>query len=463
MTKIQFIESDRLDFEPISLKFLTKRYLGWLNDPEIYKDLKPGRDYSFKILEKYISKHSTNNSFFWAIVIKSSNIHIGNIKIDSIDNNKKIAKLGILIGDKTEWGKGYSCEAISKIEDYCLKKLKLNTLTIELKKSNTNAFNLYQNLGYKEYDRIPYPEKYNNISSELVIMYKNICNKKLILGTVQLGKEYGINNSSGLLNPAESQKILHTAYENNIRILDTAESYGKSHKIIANFHKNYPNKKFKVISKLNTSIEIKRNQLKQHLIKIINHLCIDSMYGYMIHDYNYFKSNNFLADEFELLKSNKLVNITGISLYNFNDIIDIVKNYNFDFIQIPFNILSDKNKSDQIFKISSDNGVKVFARSIFLQGLFFTPKSKIPNKLRSLEMYLNSLKIYSKKNNIELNELALNYVTKNIFIDGVLIGVDNLSQLKKNIKISASTHNIKKSFIDKIKVHDENLLNPLNW
>ena len=102
----------------------------------------------------------------------------------------------------------------------------------------------------------------------------------------------------------------------------------------------------------------------------MNDLSVDYIHGYMIHDYNHLQINNFLYDELNSLKNNKLINLTGISLYNFSDIIDILENYNFDFIQIPFNILSNKKKFDKIFKISSDNGIKIFARSVFLQGLF---------------------------------------------------------------------------------------------
>ena len=469
MNKIDFIESERLFLEPISLKFLTKNYLGWLNDQGVYKHLEPGKgksytgDYKLTTLKKYIIDHEKNQTLFWAILIKSSNTHIGNIKIDPVDEEKKIGELGILIGEKTEWGKGYAHEAISIVEEYCLNQVKLNTITLGLKISNKNALKLYQKLGYVQYDRKRHPEVYYNYSSQSVRMYKNICNKKLVLGTVQLGRDYGINNSTGMLNPDESKRILNTAYENNIRTLDTAETYGKSHKIISDFHKSYPNKKFKIISKLNSSFEIKNHQLKEHVVNIIDDLFVDHLHGYMIHDYNHLKKNNFLADELNSLKDDNLIDMTGISLYNFSDIIDILKNYNFDFIQIPYNILSNKKKFDKIFKISSDNGKKIFARSVFLQGLFFISESNFPKKLIPLKKHIISLKSYCEKNNIGLNELALNYVTRNSSIDGVILGVDNLSQLINNIKISISTHNIQKSFINRINVNEESLLNPSNW
>lgn len=47
---------------------------------------------------------------------------------------------------------------------------------------------------------------------------------ELILGTVQLGLDYGINNTKGKLSKEEAYEILNTA--NEIKILDTASVMG---------------------------------------------------------------------------------------------------------------------------------------------------------------------------------------------------------------------------------------------
>jgi len=63
-----------------------------------------------------------------------------------------------------------------------------------------------------------------------------------------------------------------------------------------------------------------------------------------------------------------------------------------------------------------------------------------------------------------MNNVALNYVCSNANIDGVLLGVDNVSQLKKNI--SCINDNKFKHIIvniDSINVKEQNLLNPANW
>ena len=61
--------------------------------------------------------------------------------------------------------------------------------------------------------------------------------RKLILGTVQFGLDYGVNNNIGKPTIKNIYKILDYAYENDIKTLDTAESYGNAHQIIANYLK----------------------------------------------------------------------------------------------------------------------------------------------------------------------------------------------------------------------------------
>lgn len=62
---------------------------------------------------------------------------------------------------------------------------------------------------------------------------------KLILGTVQMGLDYGINNKAGIISLEDSHQILLKAYISGIKTLDTAEAYGNAHKVIGEFHKNY--------------------------------------------------------------------------------------------------------------------------------------------------------------------------------------------------------------------------------
>ena len=71
---------------------------------------------------------------------------------------------------------------------------------------------------------------------------------KLILGTVQFGLEYGINNTTGIPSKENVKLILDLAYNNGINLLDTAEAYGDSQKKIGEYHNNSANKFFDTLA-----------------------------------------------------------------------------------------------------------------------------------------------------------------------------------------------------------------------
>ena len=58
---------------------------------------------------------------------------------------------------------------------------------------------------------------------------------KMVLGTVQLGLDYGINNPRGKPSKSESLAMLERAHERGIRVFDTAFGYGDAEEIIGEF------------------------------------------------------------------------------------------------------------------------------------------------------------------------------------------------------------------------------------
>ena len=61
-----------------------------------------------------------------------------------------------------------------------------------------------------------------------------------------------------------------------------------------------------------------------------------------------------------------------------------------------------------------------------------------------------------------IEECALSFVLNNPFIDGVLVGVDNVNQLRNNIKVAAHTTEVDE-LANQITVKEAFLLNPSNW
>jgi len=148
MITIPKIETERLILDPISVKYCNDKYLGWLNNEEIYQYLDSGGNYTQNDLFDYLTLNTKVPILFWAIIVKESNKHIGNIKIDPINQRNKIGEYGILIGDQEYWGKGYSKEASIAVINYCFKQIGLRKICLGVIKDNKPAVKLYENLGF---------------------------------------------------------------------------------------------------------------------------------------------------------------------------------------------------------------------------------------------------------------------------------------------------------------------------
>jgi len=461
MKKIEILKSKRLVYEPLGLSHLSDKYVNWMNDKDVNIYMDSGGDYTLEKLKSFLLDQEKKEIFFWAIIKTDNQKHIGNIKIDPISKNTKSGEYGIMIGDKSEWGKGYANEASTTIINYCFNILGLNKINLGVKKSNTNAIKLYEKLGFVRYDRKKFPENYKNVKEDVIRMSKNKYIDKIILGTAQFGMDYGINNSNGKITNEEIYKILEYSYDNGIRQLDTAEVYGNSIDLIGEFHNQYPEKKFKVFSKAIYS----KDQV-DYLYNIesnLKKLSIESYEGYMIHNYQSFTENQKLINVMVDAKRSGLIKQNGISLYLNQEVNHLLNEDLLDFIQLPFNLLDNSSKRESTFKSAKSSNLDIHVRSIFLQGLFFKSQSLTPKKIKPLRKYIDQLIEICKDFNIDLDELAIKYTLNKDYINKIIFGIDNLDQLKRNIFIIENGIKIPTLKIDNINVLENNLLNPTNW
>ena len=273
---------------------------------------------------------------------------------------------------------------------------------------------------------------------------------KIVLGTVQFGLQYGIN-SAGRPNEETVKSILAAAAKGGIKTLDTSSAYGNSEEILGEC--TTPEEDFNIVSKYPKCETPVGEMFNSSLMR----LKVDKLYGYLLHHFEVYKKNPQVWDEFVALKESGKVQKIGFSLYTPEELQFILDNKSpFDLIQVPFNVFDKKFLS--LMKEVHEKGVEIHARSTFLQGLFFKDREKLPEKLKPMKKYLLQLDEYSKHSGLNISEIALNYNLQNPYLDGVLIGVDNVEQLKTNLA------SVKNTPIDvDIEVKEQELLNPVNW
>ncbi len=145
-----FIEGEHVYLREIQISDVNKKYCNWMNDTEITQYLESRFEkWSIKKLKDYVGKILKNPDYvFFAIISKDENKHIGNIKIGPINRIHKFADVGIVIGEKSFWGKGYATEAIKLVVSYAFNTLNLHKLTAGAYANNIGSIKAFQKAGF---------------------------------------------------------------------------------------------------------------------------------------------------------------------------------------------------------------------------------------------------------------------------------------------------------------------------
>ena len=146
-----FLIGERVYLRPLEEDDLKGPYKVWINDKEVTRYLDAGTfPVSDKNLQEYFEKNTKNtNSVIFAIVEKETKQHIGNARIYKIDWIHRKACRGIMIGEKSSWGKGYGLEVINLISKYAFEYLNLNKLRSSTYSNNKGVAKVNKRAGYK--------------------------------------------------------------------------------------------------------------------------------------------------------------------------------------------------------------------------------------------------------------------------------------------------------------------------
>ena len=261
----------------------------------------------------------------------------------------------------------------------------------------------------------------------------------MILGTAQVGMDYGLTNSNGKINNENLVNIIKFCSKNTILELDTAFGYGDAHHRLVNVLNKYCKKKTTITTKTNLNDFYNYNVLKKKILSL-KYIFSNSDINLLCHDEKILlKKNNSLLHNLLKLKKDKIIKKIGVSVYSTSLALNGLKNKNIDIIQISSNILDQRILNKKFAKYLD----KIYCRSIFLQGILIN-ENKFHNKFFTKSISL--LNAIEKKYNLTKIELCFYYILKVAKIKKIIIGVESAKQLKQ---LHQSFIKIKKLKIDK--------------
>ncbi len=271
---------------------------------------------------------------------------------------------------------------------------------------------------------------------------------KIGLGTVQFGIEYGISNKNGKTSSEEVRKILTYAKAQGLNTLDTASAYGDAEIVLGGNDLSG----FRIISKFMPPQ--KDETISSQLHQSLKRLKQENLYGYLAHrPLNVFE-NPSSWEELQNLKKEGLINKIGFS---FNEPIELSQilqaGFIPDLIQIPFNYFDQRFK-EQIISLK-EHGCEIHTRSTFLQGLFLVNPDRMNSFFDEVKPIINNLQSTVKN----LSGSLLRFAAHQPFIDKVILGVENSTQLKTNLDTLETAEELP-ALVQKIS---DNILIPSGW
>lgn len=283
---------------------------------------------------------------------------------------------------------------------------------------------------------------------------------KLALGTVQFGFKYGIANQTGQVSRSEAKAILQLALANGIDTIDTAIAYGESEACLG----EVGTESFNVVTKLPPLPDECLNVaawVDQQVNESLSRIGVSSIYGLLLHRSDQLLGPNGAALYQALieLKDKEKVQKVGISIYSPAELSGLQR-FSFDIVQAPFNLLDQRLVSSGWMQRLKDDAVEIHTRSAFLQGLLLMEPENIPTKFAPWSRFWLIWHHWLANQSFNAVEACLAFPISFREIDRVIVGVDNVSQLKQ-IMLAADLKSIDE-FPD-LRCEDENLINPAKW
>ena len=291
----------------------------------------------------------------------------------------------------------------------------------------------------------------------------------LVLGTAQLGMNYGIANKRGKPDFENAMEIVKAAFENGVKFFDTAQAYGDSETVLGKcfqeLHILNNDEEPLVITKLDPKINLRdADEIYRKVEDSLEKLGLKKLWGLMLHRESILdRWGNTLTQIISKLKLENKIEHFGISVYSPEKAKEALHKEEIDIIQLPFNVFDQRALDYGVFSIAEEKNKKVFIRSVYLQGLLISKPNQLSDKMRFSKKALKKYIDFAKEYEISPKLLALAFVIQNAPDQMIVMGAENSTQVQENISLLTQARRLKLPDLKYISTHNTQLINPSLW
>ena len=297
----------------------------------------------------------------------------------------------------------------------------------------------------------------------------------IALGTVELGMDYGIPAPGAYGRPSAqaAERLVHTALDAGINLIDTAQVYGESERILGNVLRGCRDQVV-LATKVNVQAggatlrgTALRNAMWMGLENSLRELQTDWVDIWQIHnvDADLLTQAELVEEVFGQARASGKIRWSGGSFYGAALPLAALEIDMFDTLQVTYSVL-DQRLTDQVLPAAAAKGVGILVRSILLQGALTERAEYLPDKLEPLRARSRRFRQLCRASADQLTpaQTAIAFGLAEPRIGSVLVGVRTESELEENLV--AATKQLSPQLmteLHRLRLDDPDLLNPSTW
>ncbi|MBF0524438.1 MAG: GNAT family N-acetyltransferase [Deltaproteobacteria bacterium] len=140
----------RLHLRQLTEDDVSPEYLAWLRDDEVVSHLEVRfLAQSMETLRQFVAGFKADRTrLLLGMFLNDVDKHVGNLSFSHIDWNHYIGVVGLLIGDRAQWGRGLATEALVLARELGFRHLGLHRLEAGIYANNVGSVKAFVKAGF---------------------------------------------------------------------------------------------------------------------------------------------------------------------------------------------------------------------------------------------------------------------------------------------------------------------------
>lgn len=289
-----------------------------------------------------------------------------------------------------------------------------------------------------------------------------------VLGSAQLGLDYGVANDFGSPASDAARSLVRGAWGGGVRFFDTAQAYGASETVLGRcFQAEGFTPDASVITKLSPEGDPRDGQwIRRSVATSLQCLGVERLWGLMLHRASWLDAwSEGLGDVLVDLRDSGAVGHLGVSVYSVSEARHALETPDIDILQLPCNAWDQRMLRSGVLGRAARRGVLCFVRSILLQGLLVLPQEQVENRLPAAAQAARCWIELAAEFACRPIELAFRFALSLGL--PLVIGVDCPEQVSENLDL-LTLPTLEEDRVDRIheamaELLNETILNPAQW